>query len=865
MTNSREYQQIVFPLRQPDSTSQSDANYLLARPVFEALHKLIEERLNELDASVDKRLRHSAVLVNGNRGTGKSSVLVNLELYLKQHDEKKLGAVLVLKPIDPTLLEDHDDLFLNIVVAAVLSDERVKGALEQNSEGRTALYKQLHHLGHALESMQTQREKKGIDKIRAFIGNQELIEQVHKFFASVLKLLNKKLLVMPIDDVDTSLHRAFENLEVVRRYLTSSIILPVISGDAGLYHDVTWRDFHGRLINDSKSQRQAAESKARELASEYHRKVLPLQFRLAMPTMREYLANDNIILRDAKGKHITFPQFNALLEALLNDRVNGVENSYLPVPVSTVRAFSQLVYRLRDLIPQLAETIDKHKFDTKSIRHHLLMPDLPIEAIDAFRTNYLAAAATGTEDSRRNSREAAYTEFTKKFGDGITPPPANLVLDRTSINKWIDALQQHFKYDPDAGAAYLVLLAGSDWSAGTHASDQAWKSMFDTALFQPQRQQQREYTEFNQGGDLEEWRKTLSGRAPETWLKNLPDHTILPYPVPEVGPLVSANAMKSYAVAEMKAETRLLTELLLHRNFYMRNKTGVLLCVGRIFEIVMTSLLRDVTAIDIASILNRPPFYSFGAIAKTKTLESAGADEDDQADVDPFELDDEIAHLADAINRWREDAKVNALRLSPWLTYNVMNKFFSQAWNFNNPASPINQSSDAHVHMAWQARKAFNSLWAAFGSFEKGALYGLPPIIATVNVGNGADFSRSDLYRQNITPFVGALATPFGKRVGAITTMLESHPLKAIADGLLPPKPPTGATTRGAASAANTAADKIKLSEWLHSKTGKRQVLTAASVMSKMPTPQSTSILEEYMQQFGNTKLLDAYINAMGL
>ena len=101
-------------------------------------------------------------------------------------------------------------------------------------------------------------------------------------------LLDVKLLVLPIDDVDTSLNLAFENLEIIRRYLTTPYVLPIVSGDRSLFHEVTWRDFHGRLTKDSTHLAESAYKTAIELSEEYQRKVLPFPRRVSMPEVKSY-------------------------------------------------------------------------------------------------------------------------------------------------------------------------------------------------------------------------------------------------------------------------------------------------------------------------------------------------------------------------------------------------------------------------------------------------------------------------------------------------------------------------------------------------------------------------------------------------
>ena len=862
MANNSVTETIFFPIRQADRASQAAAGSLLPLPVFRALRRLIGDSLHDAaQSSSDARHRHAAILVDGDRGTGKSSVLSNLSTYLASVDEPLLSSVHILKPIDPTLLEDSDNLFLNIVVAAVLTDKEVKSAMAHDSEARTVLYKRMQHLGHALENMQTQRDKKGLDKIRAFIGNHELIEEVHQFFAAVLKLLNKKLLVLPIDDVDTSLHRAFENLEVVRRYLTSFHVLPVISGDSSLYHEVTWRDFHRRLLKESGAQSLEAQQQAKELATEYHRKVLPLQYRLTMPTMRNYFAREDIVLGERADSKLTFPHLHAWLEALLNDRTNGLENSYLAVPIYTIRAFAQLVYRLRDLIPSLEQAISIGKLDKEMLRHYLVMPDLPAEAIQAFRSNYQSSDATADDKTRRNAREIAYSTFERTYVPTDPMPENTSPLATVPVTQWIAALRQQFSYDADAGAVYLVLTASEDWEGQKGSSGDKWTSVFDTPLFQPLLQVQK-YPEFHAKYELRDWRNRLTQeKLLGSWVDQLPNATILPYPVPEIGTKISTQVMRAYGAEDVPPSQRLLLELLLHRNFYQSNKTSVLLCVGRIFEIVITSLVRDMTATDIGTLLNRAPFYSFGAMAQTKTLDNPASEEDELSDesATPIELEQELTQLAAGVNAWRKDLKLEDLRLSPWLVYNVMNKFFNQAGMFNRLAIPM-PATDVSGHIAWVGRKAFNSIWAAFGSFEKGQLFGLPPIIASVNIGEGQDFQNSDLYRQNITPFVGktSKASQFGLRVGAITAMLESHPLKNLIDQLQPPASATPEAKGRAKPVAEIPKKKLNRSEWLYANTGRKQFEAAARRMLTWPDAAVGEALNAYEATFKDKRLVSA-------
>lgn len=783
---------IYIPYEQAENAAHRDHTTLLATEVYASLHDFISAAAEvsarvladeNRERSFYKNRTHNAILIDGVRGTGKSSVLVNLRLFLAAKNEALLNSVHIFHPVDPTLLEDHDDLFLNVIVAAVLADQEVMNAQMKNTEGRQALQKQLQSLGHALESMQSQREKQGLDKIRSFIGNQQLIEEVHGFFRAVTKLLHRDLLVLTIDDVDTSLHHAFENMEVIRRYLVSPYILPIISGDLSLYQDVTWREFHGGLLKDSSYRRHEAYERARSLADEYHRKILPMQYRLTMPAVPLYFKNPDIVIGAAgKNNNLGLPVFHAWVEALLNGPINGLENSQLEIPVKVVRALAQIIHRLKTLIPPLAVVVEKEHLTKNNIRRRWLVPNVSDDRLEVFKKTYRLGA----------DNEGAYQEFGKtgvppaNAGDNL-PTPSE--LPGLALN-WQNAMLQHFRTDPQAGAAFLVCEAQAFWN-NLMKSEQEKRSVFDTGLFKPLAQSVGHYSLFERNADLGDWQEKLGGRAPKDWLERLPKTAIVPYPVPEAGTAVP-NATYRVTTGANISKVNLLIDLVLQKNFYSSNKRAPLTCTGRIFELVITSLIRDVSENDIAALLQRAPFYSFGAIAGTKPLTIGGEDanDDDFIDSDTDVYTDAIALLAQQIAAWRDKFKLSEFRLSPWLVYNVFNKTINQAWLFNKPLNQNQQplTTDGES-IAWIARQAFNSLWAAFGSFEKGALYGLPEVVAYVNIGPGKTFENSDLYRQNIAPFMartGADST-FGEAVGASTFMLSEHPLRQWVDLIDPP------------------------------------------------------------------------------
>jgi hypothetical protein len=186
-------------------------------------------------------------------------------------------------------------------------------------------------------------------------------------------------------------------------------------------------------------------------------------------------------------------------------------------------------------------------------------------------------------------------------------------------------------------------------------------------------------------------------------------------------------------------------------------------------------------------ILHQPPFYSLASFASTKTLNvDANTAEDGDVQEDPVwfahdvaeddEFDVDLFELIEDINAWRR--RVQIVAPNAWFIFVVMNKFFSQV-SYINPNSGKPASTRDMMRLFAQT---FNLFWSAVGSFEKGQVFGLPQIVATVNMSkNSLNFEKHPLYMQNIAPFLqlrnnDSEYADFG--TGSYTYALESHPLR---------------------------------------------------------------------------------------
>lgn len=806
-----------IPLNAGESAVLPDADTLLPRDeVYEPLAQMIIEAVNKAKAAKGRPLKqlreHNAISIDGARGTGKTAVLVNLKSYLK--DREVLKDVHILDPVDPTLLENSESLFLHIIVAAVLHDKDVKEQQRNNPDKARSLNQTLEKLAQSLESVETQQERHGMDKVRAMYSNKQLADCVQDFFREVLGLLEKKLLILPIDDVDTSLNRAFENLEIVRRYLATPYVLPIVCGDRSLYDEVTWRDFHGRLTKDSNYRRKEAYERAVELAAEYQRKILPYPRRLTMPPVSQYWLNPEIRLGKEGSEAMPLRNFIAWLEIFLSGPVNGLGDSQLPLPIPSMRALTQLLNQCQQLIPALPETIRKAD-SALQVKRAWQMPDVPAKAIEEFEREY---QKRHTDEKREyGSAYAKFAEFSKK------PAASDTNLNGSNVDRevWVSSLEQHFRYESAGGAAYLILLAMRHWQQwqGTD-SGQRSGSIFDTPLFQPRLHGNVSYQHFERNHDLSDWEDSLKSKLPKVWFRDLSGlKTILPYPLAEIGCNINKTFQKQLTASrkesnqfwltalgkvspelatneQLSRKAGLLLNLLAEHYFYKPAQRTVVLNIGRIFELIIASLLSDVELSDLQRILHSSPFFS----AKSQVPDISAYDQEDTGDdgseasedstdenkADPFDL--ALSDLQQEIVKWRKKYEIEQLDISPWLIYKVFEKVYAMISDNGDHGNGI---SDLEAALN-KASLVFYATWSAFGSFEKGRLFGLPELVTSVGLHSARRFEKNDHFKMNIghlAPHKQHLSGSteaatdrqlFAKTTRTISGVLASHPLRHL-------------------------------------------------------------------------------------
>ena len=780
---------IYFPVDQKEQAQQSSVKNLLARDVYKKISDFIVESVEEVieiepehaSKNIELKIKelddcrnHNAILVDGDRGTGKSSVLVNTKSYIKDFltadEQRYYKNVLWLKPIDPTLMENSDDLLLNTIVAALLSNSELKVQLKESSIHAEIFHKQLQSLSRSLEGTQTHRDKFGIDKLRSFMGNQSLAEQIHGLYCLAARITGKKLVVLPIDDVDTSLNLAYDNIEVIRKYLSSPYILPIVSGNLELYHEVIWRHFHGRLTRDSRINERSLITDAQELSRNYQQKVLPLPRQIRMPNIREYFANDKIYLTCVNGNKPNLKFFYYWVEAVVNQQTAVGLDNYLNIPVNSIRDLVQLVTICSKEIELLEET---ERLSKNKVRRLTIMPLMTAHAIDDFESEYGQAANEVDDNDRRDRREQAYQslEQVMLFGENkkyreIEQTWKKQLQQRTEqLLGWNRDLKRYLRHKRIGGQSYVVCVTNELWLKLVKAEDATkdiGHSVLNTPLFNPLDVQYN--SQFN-------LRYKSSFKDLQTQLPNQPASvsvmSLFNFPPVDSGRLVSNlrsiaenKQIKNKTVSDVFDIFYLLTH---HRATSASNTDNRhdYWRIGRIFELLVMSLVKPLNIKDLKQLISRQPFYCEASLLQQGEIIH------DQYQSDILEEDStELYKLIRDINEWRISHFVQVP--SSWLIHQLMIKVFTNL-------EVVYQGKDFEKERQFieLCYRAFILIVGACGSIEKSNLFGLGQRVASIELDEDIDkLGRSTLYNLNIRPY-----TELPKGVGSITRSLFYHPI----------------------------------------------------------------------------------------
>lgn len=320
----------------------------------DAMHSLVDKLTINLEAAKqycrkrqnDRKktnLSHNSIFLTGERGSGKTAFLRNVEAIWENKNKAGLeNDIGFLDVIDPTMLMNNDS-FANVVVAEIYRKVE-EHCLYNNvsSSDRSPFYNALKSLSDSLGKQDEFNGHSGIDKILRYNSGIQVEKNFHHYVEEAIKILSCSALVLPIDDVDMSLQKAHEVIDDVRRLLGCPYIIPIVSGDVALYQQMINVDFDDRAHKKHSNEdlQKSGIELAKKLSDEYLKKVFPAQMRLPLDSIKRIMSGLNVNEKRKESRFtIYLEHFYHKFYFLLHKQQKARE---LPLP-ETARELTQLV------------------------------------------------------------------------------------------------------------------------------------------------------------------------------------------------------------------------------------------------------------------------------------------------------------------------------------------------------------------------------------------------------------------------------------------------------------------------------------------------------------------------------------------
>lgn len=379
---------IIFLEESQDATRVED-KYFIHQEAYEEFESHVKTILNRIDIQQDykKERGHYTVTILGSRGSGKTTFALNAleKITSNQCDLKNLGI------LDPTLMDTKEHVLIAVIslikeeveyfvrCGKIATDtnqcneifnrcesektsdyESWKKSLKELAEG----LKQLNGLGsdtlkHEMWDDPITLMEDGLTGAKA---GYDLDRRLHQFIHKSSNILGIKAFILALDDIDTSFEKGWPVLEILRKYLTTPRLIPVLCGDVDLYSTLVrkeqWKQL-GDLPNKYDAKHlDSYEKTIRRLEEQYLLKIIPPRNRIELLTLAEldwnnlYIAHGN----DGEGQ-----EFKKVVEKLFKEYAGLTQHN----SKSFIEHLSQQPLRLVISFLSTLLTIGEEKSDSE--------------------------------------------------------------------------------------------------------------------------------------------------------------------------------------------------------------------------------------------------------------------------------------------------------------------------------------------------------------------------------------------------------------------------------------------------------------------------------------------------------------------
>lgn len=303
--------QIVIDLNDPKASVKKDFVY---KKELDKVLQLIEERVKDIQKiekefdiakeQYEKTRMHDAILIDGKRGSGKTTFLINVIHRIKGENDKKnkndtknqegLANVKILDSIDPNQLDNKSNILLIIIanVYTALLETMQKNTSDTKHYQFKELSTMIHELVSAISASQERNYEDDYHKLYNLHKSLIIDETLHEFFSKVCKFFDVIVLVLPIDDIDMDFMHGYKVIDAIRKYLSTPKIIPIVSVNTAQMYALIKKKHYPYFGYSAKTAKNEIKLEheldfLKSLPEEYIQKILMPTRKIVLPDIYE--------------------------------------------------------------------------------------------------------------------------------------------------------------------------------------------------------------------------------------------------------------------------------------------------------------------------------------------------------------------------------------------------------------------------------------------------------------------------------------------------------------------------------------------------------------------------------------------------
>jgi hypothetical protein len=347
---------------------------------FENHENTSEDRKQDQRKLKQKVLINNTIVFDGQRGSGKTSVMISFADYLENRNSKDF---FVLQLIDPSLFHENESILVSII------SKMFQQAKEQINDTNTVKFQALAKLfndvfKNIIKMTSLVKNEHSLEHLNDLSNSTNLSFEIHDLIREFIKFMpdEKKTLVIMIDDLDMNVSYAHKMLEEIRKYLIQDNLLILFATNLDQLQlelkEEYAKYFWSLNIHGHKYDQDNVGVDIEDMATKYLLKLFPPLHRIHLDNVSDKLLHSNLIIEDsAKYTNISNAKLQESILTLIWEKTRLIfippNGSLHPIIPTNLRALRQFIYMLLDMpsIPNNTESdkdddsIKKYKSDSE--------------------------------------------------------------------------------------------------------------------------------------------------------------------------------------------------------------------------------------------------------------------------------------------------------------------------------------------------------------------------------------------------------------------------------------------------------------------------------------------------------------------